>query len=125
MQVFNSFQEMAVGTGALCTQGTMSVFNAFQIKDGKPVEIGALPEGAQETTFDEIGAISDVRGIMKQYDDEQLSPLAAANKIAPYVKEIDRQTLISTIQGGTGSSSGAALILAELGLRKRDNSWMR
>ena len=28
MQVFNSFQEMAAGTGALGAQGTMSVFNA-------------------------------------------------------------------------------------------------
>ena len=28
MQVFNSFQEMAVGTGALGAQSTMSVFNA-------------------------------------------------------------------------------------------------
>ena len=30
MQVFNSFQEMAAGTGALGTQGTMSVFNAVR-----------------------------------------------------------------------------------------------
>ena len=29
MQVFNSFQEMATGTGALGTQSTMSVFNAM------------------------------------------------------------------------------------------------
>jgi len=29
MQVFNSFQEMAVGTGALGAQSTMSVFNAM------------------------------------------------------------------------------------------------
>ena len=29
MQVFNSFQEMAVGTGALGAQSTMSVFNAL------------------------------------------------------------------------------------------------
>ena len=30
MQVFNSFQEMAAGTGALGRQGQMSVFNAGQ-----------------------------------------------------------------------------------------------
>ena len=38
MQVFNSFQEMAAGTGALGAQGTMSVFNAgeFGTSTGNP-----------------------------------------------------------------------------------------
>ena len=52
MQVFNSFQEMAIGTGALRQQGSMSVFNS-QVLDNNAQEelyksfLGTFAEGSR------------------------------------------------------------------------------